>query len=488
MSADFNKPIQTDNYLDVLNYIRDNIISVSKQDYTSASNIPNGAVRYNTTGSVFEKYNGSTWDEIGSFAHTNVWTGSNTFTSTMTTASILAGDTTGSYNIGSASNYFGNGFFGALTLNGNDLSTTLSGFAKLSADNDFTGVNTFNSILPKDNNSYIGGTNNVWNNIYTTTVTLSSNVRLDTAASGQAGEFFWYNSDANASAAMQLVGSCVRAFSGTGGTIDLGNQYIPWRNAYLHNIYPTSDDNSYDIGTSSIGYRRIYTGALRPNATVGTLINSGSGYYNTGLTLYSDMTHDWGVNVGVFTGGNPVFRPVGTFSAGGVYLGNQDKRWYTMWTLDTHAYCYRFYAPSSHTTERGYLQCQDDGNLVLRKNSYGTINRITVINNSGGVILNNGATAWTSASDIRLKDNIEPITSALNIITQLKPVKYSLKEQHMSYADKVGFIAQEVQKILPEVVQGKESEDEYLGITYTDFIPFIIKAIQELSTKVDALK
>jgi hypothetical protein len=120
-------------------------------------------------------------------------------------------------------------------------------------------------------------------------------------------------------------------------------------------------------------------------------------------------------------------------------------------------------------------------------------NQIYIINQDNlGVYITDGATAWAANSDERLKDIIAPITSALEGVQSLRAVKYNWK----SDADKVvhiGLIAQDVQKVLPEVVASaklplSEDETEYLSVAYTEVIPLLVAAIQELSAEVEALK
>ena len=120
-------------------------------------------------------------------------------------------------------------------------------------------------------------------------------------------------------------------------------------------------------------------------------------------------------------------------------------------------------------------------------------NNLYIINpSSTGVVLYNGATAWTANSDERLKDIIAPITSALAGVQSLRAVRYSWKSDNAKVPH-VGLIAQDVQKVLPEVVNSARlpqsaDETEYLGVAYTEVIPLLVAAIQELSTKNDALE
>jgi septal ring factor EnvC (AmiA/AmiB activator) len=90
-----------------------------------------------------------------------------------------------------------------------------------------------------------------------------------------------------------------------------------------------------------------------------------------------------------------------------------------------------------------------------------------------------GQVSWTTASDSRLKKDIKNSKYGLSTVMQLRPVDYILKSNQLK---QVGFIAQEVKKLIPEVVTGKEgdvSKGEILGITYENIVPVLTKAIQE---------
>lgn len=91
----------------------------------------------------------------------------------------------------------------------------------------------------------------------------------------------------------------------------------------------------------------------------------------------------------------------------------------------------------------------------------------------------------TYISDVRLKQNIEPLNNALNTVLSLNAKsfgwtteakeRYDMKDE-MSY----GYIAQDVQKIIPEIVKELETGDGYIGVEYIKVIPFITEAIRDL--------
>jgi hypothetical protein len=96
-----------------------------------------------------------------------------------------------------------------------------------------------------------------------------------------------------------------------------------------------------------------------------------------------------------------------------------------------------------------------------------------------------------SGSDIRLKENVEDLDKGLDFVNNLRPVKYTYKSETESPIINYGLIAQEVQPLVEEnsnVVSGEETETNFLSIEYIQFVSPLIKAIQELSAKNDALE
>ncbi|HEY6977910.1 MAG TPA: tail fiber domain-containing protein [Chitinophagaceae bacterium] len=94
-----------------------------------------------------------------------------------------------------------------------------------------------------------------------------------------------------------------------------------------------------------------------------------------------------------------------------------------------------------------------------------------------------------NTSDARDKKNIRDLNYGLKKIMQLHPVKFNWKDEHNT-DDKLGLIAQDLQKVLPEVVKAYEYKRDStgkrekvaaarLGVMYADIIPVLIKGIQE---------
>ena len=98
---------------------------------------------------------------------------------------------------------------------------------------------------------------------------------------------------------------------------------------------------------------------------------------------------------------------------------------------------------------------------------------------------------FTNNSDKRLKRNIEPLTNSLQTVMQLNPVSYE-KKANLTSTDYLikenGFIAQDLQKVLPILVNTDKSKDSLLSINYVAIIPILTQAIQEQQKQIEALK
>ena len=111
---------------------------------------------------------------------------------------------------------------------------------------------------------------------------------------------------------------------------------------------------------------------------------------------------------------------------------------------------------------------------------------------TAGVALVNGSTSWGTFSDERLKYDVENIENAVETLSGLRTVKYRLNNVDAPDAKKkLGVIAQDLEGVLDEVVDTtmlNDDDTEYMSVRYTELIPVLIKAIQELSSKNDALE
>ena len=107
---------------------------------------------------------------------------------------------------------------------------------------------------------------------------------------------------------------------------------------------------------------------------------------------------------------------------------------------------------------------------------------------SGTLTVSADVIAFGSPSDIRLKENIKPIESALDKVSKLQGVTFDWKESDsiLDIKEDIGFIAQDVQKVIPELV--RENEDGMLSMRHQGIAPILLEAIKELKQEIEELK
>jgi hypothetical protein len=114
--------------------------------------------------------------------------------------------------------------------------------------------------------------------------------------------------------------------------------------------------------------------------------------------------------------------------------------------------------------------------------------------NVGSIDTSTSGTTYNTTSDRRLKENIEPISNATDKLMDMKPVTHTWITN--PEAPQVhGFIAQEMQEVIPEAVSGDAESDEMMSMDYGRITPVIVAALQdalkeikELKTRIDELE
>jgi hypothetical protein len=103
-----------------------------------------------------------------------------------------------------------------------------------------------------------------------------------------------------------------------------------------------------------------------------------------------------------------------------------------------------------------------------------------------GVYMNTGDTSFTSTSDERLKHNIQHTENSLEKICALQPRKFKWKYNDKSES---GFIAQEIEKVFPEMVDENTLPDgkTIKGVNHSSLLPYILDSLQSLDKEIDDL-
>ena len=117
----------------------------------------------------------------------------------------------------------------------------------------------------------------------------------------------------------------------------------------------------------------------------------------------------------------------------------------------------------------------------------------TIANSIVGSITTSGAaTAYNTSSDYRLKENVTPVSDGITRLQQLKPARFNFIADPDTVVD--GFIAHEVQTIVPEAITGEkdavddDGNPEYQGIDQSKLVPLLTAALQEAIGRIETLE
>ena len=112
--------------------------------------------------------------------------------------------------------------------------------------------------------------------------------------------------------------------------------------------------------------------------------------------------------------------------------------------------------------------------------------------NIGSIFYNGSSTSYNTSSDYRLKENVVKMDGALERLKLLKPVNFNFINKPGTVVD--GFIAHEVQEVIPEAIVGVKDEldkygkPKYQGIDHSKIVPLLTAALQEAIDKISQLE
>lgn len=118
----------------------------------------------------------------------------------------------------------------------------------------------------------------------------------------------------------------------------------------------------------------------------------------------------------------------------------------------------------------------------------GTNLTIKLDNAAGSIVAEGDITAFGTASDINLKENIEVIPNALDKVSQLRGITFNYKDKPEEKA--TGLIAQEVEQVLPGLVYevDNDSGESYKALRYGNTVGLLVEAIKELQDRIVELE
>jgi len=164
------------------------------------------------------------------------------------------------------------------------------------------------------------------------------------------------------------------------------------------------------------------------------------------------------------------------------------------WDGSGHGGAIDFYTTAVNSTSGDYnWRMRPDGSLWFKEfsgthvtpdSSYGSL----VVKTDGLIYLkNDGGTEYdltAGASDIRLKRDITPLNNALDNVLQLNGVQFYWKDPDREQSPQIGLIAQETEKVLPELVQDGKTKT----IKYHQLTAVLVEAVKDLKKENDSLR
>ena len=105
----------------------------------------------------------------------------------------------------------------------------------------------------------------------------------------------------------------------------------------------------------------------------------------------------------------------------------------------------------------------------------------------GSITLQSSGVAYNTSSDYRLKENVNYTWDALTRLKTLKPCRFNwIADESNTLVD--GFLAHEVSEIVPDAVTEEKDGKEVQQLDKSKLVPLLVKAVQELSAKVESLE
>ena len=156
----------------------------------------------------------------------------------------------------------------------------------------------------------------------------------------------------------------------------------------------------------------------------------------------------------------------------------------------------RFYITVGSSTAAGdtiTINANTNNNVLTATGNTGTIQGENNMTFNGstlqvtGIIRASDDIIAFASSDEKLKDNILPISNAVEKVKQLSGVEFDWNENQTTYSGHdVGVIAQEIEEVFPSLV--RESSEGYKQVKYEKLVGVLIEAIKELKVEIDQLK
>jgi len=271
-------------------------------------------------------------------------------------------------------------------------------------------------------------------------------------------------------------GTALIATNVTNNVVTLGFGTPP---VTVSNYFATSGLSSKDLGVG-LHIKTGDSGASSVQASYDELVIEGSA--DAGISVLSGASNSGGIR----------FGDSGNSNAGGItYLHTDNTMNFVVnGTSSFSANGQDIMIPNS--SDAGRIQIMGsytNPQIIIYGPTNSNTTKMSFRNGNGavGTIATNGsATSYNTSSDYRLKENEVAVSDGIERLKQLKPYKFNFKTDVDTTVD--GFFAHEVQDIVPEAVVGEKDGEEMQGIDQSKLVPLLVAAVQELTTRLEALE
>ena len=192
-----------------------------------------------------------------------------------------------------------------------------------------------------------------------------------------------------------------------------------------------------------------------------------------------------GNDTGAIPGEITLYPTTGSYEGGQINIKKSLVGSTADWIIDQ-------YGTSAAEARLRIFNTTEANGMIIKENGFigiGNGSPTVRLQVSGDIIANSIA----GSSDARFKTNIIPIENALQKVIHLRGVNFNwnqkaFPEKNFSDKTEVGFIAQEVEKVLPEVVFKDSTTEEYRSVKYDKVVALLVEAIKEQQKQINSLK
>ena len=332
----------------------------------------------------------------------------------------------------------------------------------------------------------------------------TSNARLQFAPSGDTGlNNGLIDYDNNDDSMAFATGGTERMRIDSTGQLLLGTTENVFGGAdrYGYNFYANGQSNQSIDGTGGAVAQYInlenadgqYMSFYKDRAAVGSIgANSGVAYI-----VLNDATSD---NVAALKGAGGAILPstnAGADKDGTMSLGSSGARFASLYLsgIANIGGTANFASWSNSGASNG-IEIRSADAQILNSHTGTATHVYQYFYNANGIVgsisASGSSTAYNTSSDYRLKENVVAMSGATERLKQLKPSRFNFIADADTTVD--GFLAHEVQDIVPEAITGakdavdEDGNPEYQGIDQSKLVPLLVATIQELEARIAALE